>query len=221
MAPPRPHAVAFDVVETSFSLDAVAEALERVGVGRETLAPFFASLLRDAFALSAAGDPHPFVEVARATLTTVAPALADEARVEVMSSFRALDPQPDLAPALDRLAAAEVPALALTNGSAEVTAGLFDRAGLADRIDRIISVDEARVWKPRAELYLYAAEVMSVAPGALALVAVHPWDLHGASRAGLLTGWVSRHDAGYPDVFAPPDVSGADLVTVVEGLLAL
>jgi 2-haloacid dehalogenase len=36
------------------------------------------------------------------------------------------------------------------------------------------------------------------------LVAVHPWDIDGASRAGLTTAWVSRDGADYPSHFQPP-----------------
>lgn len=47
------------------------------------------------------------------------------------------------------------------------------------------------------------------------------WDTHGANQAGLVTGWVSRLEHRFPPVFTPPDVTGPDLVTVVDGLLRL
>jgi 2-haloacid dehalogenase len=43
----------------------------------------------------------------------------------------------------------------------------------------------------------------------------------GCHAASLVTGWVSRLEGRYPSVFAPPDVSGDDLVAVVDGLLTL
>jgi 2-haloacid dehalogenase len=52
-------------------------------------------------------------------------------------------------------------------------------------------------------------------------VAVHSWDVHGARQAGLLTGWASRLEGQFPAIFDRPAVIGADLVEVVEGLLAL
>lgn len=55
----------------------------------------------------------------------------------------------------------------------------------------------------------------------MALVAVHAFDCHGAHAAGLTTGWASRLELRYPDVFHPADVYGDDLVAVAEGLLAL
>ena len=107
----------------------------------------------------------------------------------------------------------------LTNGSASFTSSFVERAGL--RMDRIISVGEVYRWKPASVVYLYAAEVLGVSPDRLALVAAHDWDCHGAKRAGLTAGWVSRKAGGFGAPFAPPDVQGEDLTEVAAKLLAL
>lgn len=44
---------------------------------------------------------------------------------------------------------------------------------------------------------------------------------NGARAAGLTTGWASRRERHYPDIFGAADVEGADLVEVLAGLLAL
>jgi hypothetical protein len=51
------------------------------------------------------------------------------------------------------------------------------------------------------------------------LVAVHPWDVDGACRAGLVGAWVDRGGRPYPAVMAPPVVTGSSLVEVVAGLV--
>jgi 2-haloacid dehalogenase len=50
------------------------------------------------------------------------------------------------------------------------------------------------------------------------LVAVHPWDIHGAARAGLRTAWLNRGGARYPDHFAAPDLSPTSLVALADEL---
>ena len=35
------------------------------------------------------------------------------------------------------------------------------------------------------------------------LVAVHPWDIDGASRAGLVTAWLNRSGGPYPSTSVP------------------
>jgi 2-haloacid dehalogenase len=217
----RPSAVTVDVVETLVSLDAVAAVLDELGVGAHALERFFTRLLRDGFALAASGAFRPFREVGDGALATIAPVLTGRQRTEVLAAFARLEAYPDARPALQRLRRAGVPVAALTNGAAATTTALLERAGLSALVNRVISIDEARTWKPAPAPYRHAADVMGVEPGRLAHVAVHGWDVHGARHAGLMTGWASRLEGTFPATFDPPDVAGADLVDVVDRLLAL
>lgn len=76
-------------------------------------------------------------------------------------------------------------------------------------------------WKSHREVYLHAARVLGVTPTALALVAAHAWDVLGADRAGLTTGWVSREEAAFQPAMGEPTVRGRTLTEVVEALVAL
>jgi len=214
----RPDVVAFDVVETLFSLAPVEDALRPLGV---PLPLFFTRLLRDGFALAAAGGHQPFREVAASALRGLAPGGEDAERQAVLDAFGHLPAHLDAAPAIERLVDAGVRVVTLTNGGAETTGRLLASAGLDRHVDRVISVDEAGRWKPAAEPYLHAASLLGRPPAEVALVAVHSWDIHGARRAGLVTGWCSRSEGTFPEVFEPPDVTGADLVDVAGGLLRL
>jgi 2-haloacid dehalogenase len=216
----KPRAVALDVIETLVSLDAVAAVLDDAGVEAAPVERFFTRLLRDGFALAASGAYRPFPEVADGALAAIAPSLTPAGREAVLAAFRRLDAHPDARPALERLAGAGLPVVTLTNGTAANTAALLDRNGLDGLVSRVISIDEVRVWKPAAAPYLHAAGVLGVEPHQLALVAAHAWDVHGATRAGLLSGWVTRLEGPFPATFDRPDVTGTDLVEVVDQLLA-
>lgn len=85
----------------------------------------------------------------------------------------------------------------------------------------MVSVDDVQRWKPAPQIYCHAGKVCHVDPQQIALVAVHGWDTHGVHEAGLVTGWISRLEGRLSPIFARPDVTGADLVEAVEGLLAL
>ena len=43
------------------------------------------------------------------------------------------------------------------------------------------------------------------------LVAVHPWYIDGAARAGMATGWVNRSNRPYPGYFRDPTYVGATI----------
>lgn len=50
------------------------------------------------------------------------------------------------------------------------------------------------------------------------LVAVHPWDIHGATRAGMKTAWLNREMNSYPAYFESPTISIGSLAELAENL---
>jgi len=219
---PRPAVVAFDVIETLMSLEPLRGRLSEIGQPPHLLEAWYTRTLRDGMALSAAGDYAAFTDVAEAALRGLTNySVSDEQVAQVMTGFDDLPAFGDVLPAITSLTEAGLRVACLTNGSASLTSSFVDRAGLSGAVDRVISVGEVYRWKPAVVVYLYAAEVMDVPPERMALVAAHDWDCHGAKRAGLITGWVSRTSGGYGAPFAPPDVEGENLTEVTAKLLAL
>lgn len=219
-APQRPLVIAFDVVETLFPLRPLGERLHDAGLPADLVPFWFARVLRDAFALTASGDYRPFAELAVNALRAVAD-LPHDAAKEIVAGFATLDPHADAAEAM-RLARDEhLRIITLTNGSADTTSALLERAGLREHVEQVISIDSVRRWKPAPQPYRHAVAACAVEPAQMALVAAHSWDIHGAHRAGLCTGWVSRLEGRFNESFDPPDVTGPDLPTVVRNLLAL
>ncbi|MEX2494785.1 MAG: HAD-IA family hydrolase, partial [Woeseia sp.] len=194
------------------------------GLPGEALEAWFAQTLRDGFALEVTGIYKPFKEIASGTLKSLFAARAFSVDPETMESilggFSELAPHPDAATAFNKLHEADIRIVTLTNGSATVTQKLLQNAGLEKFVERTISIDEIRQWKPRRDVYLHAASCASVEPERLALVATHPWDIHGAARAGLITGFVARGKP-FPTVMAQPDCIGDTLADVAAKLLNL
>ncbi len=218
----RPAVVAFDVIGTLMSLEPLRERLTAIGQPPHLLEAWYTSTLRDGMALSATGDYVPFADVAESALRALTGyTISPEQVAQVMAGFADLPAFPDALPAITALTDAGLRVACLTNGSAELVTSFAERAGFGPRIDRVISVAEVYRWKPSGMVYRYAAEVLDVPPQWLALVAAHDWDCHGAKRAGLTAGWVSRKSGGYGALFEPADVTGEDLTEVAARLLAL
>jgi 2-haloacid dehalogenase len=221
-----PRVVAFDVNETLTDMEPLRARFVDVGAPGHLLESWFSATLRDGFALTAAGAYAGFADVAAASLTV---ALAgadglrrgvDDAVRHVLDGLRDLDLHPDVSDGMRRLSEAGVRLVTLTNGSVALSEGALARAGVLDLLERRMSVEEVRRWKPAAEPYRYAAARCGVSVEEMALVAVHPWDTDGAKRAGLMTGWVNRGSRPYPQSFIAPDVSGPDLPAVARALLS-
>ena len=223
---PSPTLVLFDVNETLSDLEPLRNRFEQVGAPGRLLEVWFASTLRDGFALTVAGGYADFRTVALGVLRGLLMQVetlrhdADAAAEHVLAGFGELDVHTDVPEGMRKLAAAGVRMATLSNGAAEIATKLLDRAGLADLVERRLSVDEVRRWKPASQPYLHAARELGVAPAECVLVAVHPWDVDGAKGAGLQAGWLNRRGARHLDFFQPPDATGETLGSLAEALLA-
>lgn len=213
----RPSLVVLDVNETLSDPSPLPRAFESVGLSAHEAETWFAGVLRDGFALTSVGVNPAFAELAseglRGRLEAAGAAAGDvEAAVSsVMGTFGSLSVHPDVADGIRALQRAGVRMVTLSNGSTAVAAGLLDRAGLADAVDRLLSVEDAEAWKPRPSAYAHALDVCGVAADEAMLVAVHPWDIDGAARAGLRTAWLNRRGGRYPAYFTAPEVEATDL----------
>jgi 2-haloacid dehalogenase len=109
---------------------------------------------------------------------------------------------------------------ALTNSTLEVARAQLEHAGLVDLFDEVLSADTVRRLKPAPEPYRMAAERLGVEVGEVRLVAAHAWDVAGALRAGCAAAFVARPGKVLDPLVERPDVVGADLAEVADGIIA-
>lgn len=219
----RPRVLVFDVNQTLSDLAPLADRFGEVGAPPELAAAWFAGVLRDGIALATTGANAPFADIAEAELVSVlqpvigTEALGDAVR-HVLDGLGSLGVHPDVVDGVRALRALDVELVTLSNGAASVAEGLFDRAGIREQFARLLSVEDAGVWKPAAAAYEHALSECGVSADEAMLVAVHPWDIHGAAQAGLRTAWLNRNGASYPSHFAHPDLSPVSLLGLAAAL---
>ncbi|HEX4720099.1 MAG TPA: haloacid dehalogenase type II [Thermoleophilaceae bacterium] len=212
---PRPQVVIFDVNETLTDMEPLRARLDAAGADPALLELWFASTLRDGIALTAAGGFATFADVATAALARLAPEADAASAADGLSDAQ---PQPDVAVGLPPLAGAGFRIATLSNGSPNTAARALERAGVSELVEQNLSVEAVGRWKPAREPYAYACTECGVAPAQAMLVSVHPWDVDGASRAGLRTCLVDRDDAGYPALLRQPDIVVASLAELQANL---
>lgn len=214
------RAVAFDVIETLMSLDPIHDRLSERGYSSGLFDLWFARAVRDGMALGAAGGYRSFQEVSVNALRDVTDHTVDDATIEhVLHGWDELPAYPDVEPAVQHLTASGIRIVGLTTGSAETIKTFLAHNDLGRYFETVISCETIGTWKPEAGVYRYAADRLHLAPEQVALLAAHAWDCHGAKRAGLTTGWVSRLEGRYSATFDPPDATGDDLEELVQHLL--
>ena len=216
----RPEVVAFDVNETLLDLAPVRAALVEAGEPESLLRTVFARTLLTGIAATATGTWCRFREAFDAALAQESELTGDR-RSRIADAFGELAPHPDVEPALRTLTEAGVRVVTLTHGSPGVAEAGLARGGVSPLVERSLSSEVIRAWKPSREVYLWAAGTCDVPPARMALVAAHGWDVLGAQRAGLTGAWFPRSERTYPAVYEQPHVAADDLGAAVDALLAL
>lgn len=208
----RPSVIVFDVNETLSDMAPMAQRFVDVGASGSMFSTWFAGVLRDGFALTMTGTPKSFVEVASGVLAQAFATVElhrsiTEAVEHVIAGFGTLDVHPDVVGGVNALSDAGFRLVTLTNGSVDISAGLLERAGIRACFEATLSVEAEGPWKPAASAYEYALATCKVTADQAALVAVHPWDVHGAIRAGMAGVWLNREGQSYPERFTSPGLT--------------
>lgn len=222
----RPKLILFDVNETLSDMSPLRGCFEAVGAPAGLVAPWFAGVLRDGFALTITGGTASFADLAERGLHTALSKIQlncaiDQAVTQIMEGFGDLSPHADVAPGLRRLRAAGARIVTLSNGSSSVAESLLRRAGLDDAVEQYLSVEGVSPWKPAAVAYERALATCEVEAADAMLVAVHPWDIDGATRAGLMAAWIDRNEGTYPEYFRPPTARFTSVEDLAEKLADL
>lgn len=219
----RHPTVVFDVNETLSDTSALADRFVDVGAPPHLSSVWFTSVLRDGFALTSVGGTSTFAAIGEQVLRGLLAPLPlnhgmDDAVDHVMDGFAELPTHPDVADGVRALRATGRRLVTLSNGAAAIAEKLLTRAGVADDVDALLSVEDAGAWKPAAGAYAYAAQRCRSIPADMLLVAVHPWDVHGAAAAGFATAWVNRSGGPYPGMFTRADYEVESLTHLAAAL---
>jgi 2-haloacid dehalogenase len=120
--------------------------------------------------------------------------LSDVQKDHLNRAWHRLAPWPDAARGLKRLKKRYVIAT-LSNGNVSLLTNMAKNAGLP--WDCVLSAELFHHYKPDAEAYLGAAEMLGFEPHEVMMVAAHKNDLRAAQKAGLRAAFVQRpHEFG-------------------------
>jgi 2-haloacid dehalogenase len=219
-----PRVLAFDVNETLLDLG-VLDGLFEEAFGEAALRQqWFAQMLQLAFVGAITDRYVDFTSAQRAALAMVAERrgaeLPDAVASAIVDRMRDLPAHADVPGALDRLGDAGFTLATITNSPLDVARDQLRNAGLEDRFAAILSADQVRALKPRREPYELVARTFDVPLAQVRLVAAHAWDVAGALAAGCTAAFVARPGMVLSPIGDRPDVVGADLAEVAEGILA-
>lgn len=107
-------------------------------------------------------------------------------------SYLSLDAYPEVPAVLQKLRAAGLKTAVLSNGSPFMLDRAIHSAGLDSMIDKCLSIEEVRKYKPDPSAYEIATTSLSVRPSEVAFFSSNAWDAVGAYTFGFRPFWVNR-----------------------------
>ncbi len=137
-------------------------------------------------------------------------------RFQLMEAYLHLDPYPEVKQALTALS--DYTLAILSNGSPRMLKAAVESASLKGVFSRVISVDQAKIYKPSPRVYRLAPQKLGVAKTAIGFVSSNFWDVAGAKAFGFWTCWVNRAKAPVDELGLLPDATVSALTELVDAV---
>ena len=140
----------------------------------------------------------------------------DGLRARLLALYLELDAYPEAAGVLGELQAKGLKTAILSNGNPRMLEAATNHAGLANKLDAVISVDAIRIYKPSSAVYQMAVDQLSCPAQSICFMSSNAWDVAGAANFGFQVLWVNRF--GQPAEQLPGKPAGE--ITDLSGLLS-
>ena len=137
-------------------------------------------------------------------------------RDALLTAYRSLDAYGEVPDTLDALRRAGLKTAILSNGDPAMLDAAVAAAGLAGRLDAVLSVDPAGIFKTAPRAYDLAPQALAVERERIVFLSSNRWDIAGAAAYGFAPVWVNRTDQ--PDEY--PDLAPVRVIRSLDGLLA-
>ena len=213
----------FDVNETLLDMGALDPHFERVFGDASARPVWFDRFLQLWLTEMVTGSYQPFGQIAGLALGMLAGErgveLSDDDKQTIIGGIASLPPHPEVEEGLRALKDAGFRLATLTNSTQGVSDAQIQNSGLGELFEQSLSADTVGRLKPAPEPYRMAAESLGVPISEIRLVAAHGWDVVGAMRAGCAAAFVARPGKALFPTAPPPDVVGADLREVANGII--
>ena len=209
--------IAFDAFGTLFDLSALRTRTRQAGghEGDELFAAFKTRLIPWTWHVTVSDNYKPLPDLAAEAVQAAgreAGLRLERSRADwVVEGMRELPVFDDVKPGLAALKEARIPLAILSNGTAGGVGALVAHNGLDDVFDHVLVADSVKRFKPAREVYALAPDAFGADASRVMLVSGHEWDVAGAARAGLRTGWLARGERFAPVLGETADVEAEDL----------
>jgi len=200
----------FDAYGTLFDVHSIVEVGREITADPQTLsATWRQKQLEYTWLRALMGRYEDFWTVTEAALRYAIRRLAltaSEAQIRrLMDAYLSLACFPEVKAAL--VALAPRPRAILSNGSPRMLASAVASSELGAHLDRVLSVDTVKTYKPSPQVYALGPQALGIAAEELLFVSSNAWDVAGAKAFGYRVAWCNRTQAPEEELGIRPDVT--------------
>ncbi len=113
-------------------------------------------------------------------------------KLDLLRLYLELEPYPEVRKALLTLRDLGFKTSILSNGSVKMLNSALDSAGIKNLFDKVLSVDDVKVFKPSRVVYQKVCESFECSSDEVLFVSSNGWDISGALSAGFHCVWINR-----------------------------
>jgi 2-haloacid dehalogenase len=129
----------------------------------------------------------------------------------LMDQYAKLEAFNDSKPVLQAIKSKGIPTAILSNGSVAMLDTVVQGNGLEPYLDRIVSVEPARIFKTAPQAYQLLCTSFGVSAQQILFVSSNAWDALSASWFGFDVFWVNRQGHPFEEIGPTPKFTGSSL----------
>tara|TARA_R110000868_G_scaffold81946_2_gene231727 strand:+ start:38541 stop:39224 length:684 start_codon:yes stop_codon:yes gene_type:complete len=215
----------FDVNETLLDMAPLKKSVNALLGDEQGFRIWFGMLLHHSLVDNCVNDYHNFSTIAAATLSMTATSMKrkvneDEIK-EALSQIKTLEAYPDVEKGLKLLKDYGFRLATLTNSKENMLKQQLINSNLTNYFEQTLSIDSLKMYKPSPETYHWAAKKLAVQPENIIMIAAHGWDINGAEKAGLRTGFIAREGQSLYPLVTKPNYEATDILGLAKQLTAI
>lgn len=145
--------------------------------------------------------------------------LADrtDLRAKLLDLYFKLDAYPEVPGMLARLKGAGLHTGILSNGSMDMLDGAVGSAGIGDRLDAVLSVEDVGIFKPDPRIYQLVMDRFALTDrSSVAFMSSNAWDAAAAAHFGFSVVWINRFGKPWERLPGDPKAVLTDLTTLPD-----
>ena len=220
--------IAFDAYGTLFDVYSIGQLAEELFPGNgQALAMMWRDRQIEYTRLVTMSDPNPsgsrhylpFWDITILSLRYVCKRMAldlsPDYEKSLMDQYAKLSTFEDSLSVLKTIKERNISTAILSNGSKEMLAKVVDSGGLTPYLDRLLTVEEVRLFKTAPQVYELLLRTFSVQKNEILFVSSNAWDAMAAKWFGVDVFWVNRLGHPFEEIGERPNYEGKSLSEIL------